>query len=188
MKSCEQTKGMSVYEHGISVRNYLFDLINHLRNKTPLKYEWCLPNWISDNSDFLLQELPDDKILELYTLYHDIGKPFCLELDDNGKRHFPNHANKSYEIFKQVFKNQIAAELVKHDMDIHLLKADGVDNFCKIPYATSLLLTGLAEIHSNATMFGGIESTSFRIKLKSITQRGKQILQNINNESNLYKK
>lgn len=182
MKSCEQTKGMNVYEHGTSVKNYLFDLINHLRNKTPLKYEWRLPNWISDNTDFLLQKLPSDKVLELYTRYHDIGKPFCLEIDNDGKRHFPNHAEKSYEIFKQVFKNDIAEELIKHDMDIHLLKADGITEFCKNPNAITLLLTGLSEIHSNANMFGGVESTSFKIKLKSITQRGKQILQIINDK------
>ena len=175
MKSCEQTKGMSVLEHGISVKNYLFDLIDHLRNGTPLKYEWLLPNWIKENSDFLLSKLPDDKTLSLYTKYHDCGKPFCLEIDENGKRHFPNHAQKSYEIFKQIFKNELAAELIKHDMDIHLLKSEGVEDFCKNENAVTLLLTGLAEIHSNSTMFG-LESTSFKIKLKTITQRGKQII------------
>jgi uncharacterized metal-binding protein len=176
MKSCEQTKGMSVYEHGTSVKNYLFDLINHLRNKTPLKYEWKLPEWIYENSSFILSKLPDDKTLELYTQYHDIGKSFCLEVDDDGKRHFPNHAEVSYKIFSLLFKNKIAADLIKHDMDIHLLKADGVEKFCENPLAVALLLTGLSEIHSNAPIFGGLDSTSFKIKLKSITQRGKQIL------------
>lgn len=32
MKQCDQTKGQSVLQHGISVKNYLFDLLNHLRN------------------------------------------------------------------------------------------------------------------------------------------------------------
>ena len=182
MESCNQTRGLSVLDHGKYVKNYLFDLIHHLRNKSPLKYEWCLPNWVYENSEFILRNLPDDKILSLYTTYHDCGKPFCLEIDNDGKRHFPNHAEKSYEIFKQVFKNEIAAELVRHDMDIHLLKADGVEEFCKNPNAITLLLTGLSEIHSNSTMFGGIENTSFKIKLKSITQRGKQIIQILNDK------
>lgn len=176
MMSCEQTKGMTVLEHGTSVRNYLFDLLDHLRKKTPLKYEWKLPEWIIENSEFILSRLPDDKTLSLYTTYHDVGKPFCLEIDSDGKRHFPNHAEKSYEIFKQVFKNEIAAELIRHDMDIHLLKADGVEEFCKNPLAIALLIAGLSEIHSNSTMFGGLNSTSFLIKKKAITQRGKQIL------------
>lgn len=42
-------------------------------------------------------------------------------------------------------------------MDVHLLKADGVESFSKNPYALTLLLTGLAEIHSNANMFGGLQ-------------------------------
>ena len=61
-------------------------------------------------------------------------------------------------------------------MDIHLLKSDGVESFSKHPYALTLLIVGLSEIHSNSQMFGGIGSTSFKIKLKSITQRGKQII------------
>lgn len=181
MKSCEQTKGMSVLEHGTSVKNYLFDLINHLRNKTTLEFEWKLPEWVLENSNFILEQLPDDKTLSLYTTYHDCGKPFCLEIDEEGKRHFPNHAEKSYEIFKQIFKNDTAAELIRHDMDVHLLKSDGVENFVKNPLAITLLITGLSEIHSNASMFGGNSSVSYKIKMKSLTQRGKQILEIIKN-------
>jgi hypothetical protein len=87
----------------------------------------------------------------------------------------------SYQIFKQIFNNDVAAELILHDMDIHLLKSSGVDEFSKNPFALTLLLTGLAELHSNAQMFGGLDSISFKIKFKSINQRGKQILNNIKN-------
>jgi hypothetical protein len=182
MRNCEQTKGQSVLDHGISVRNYLFDLINHLRNGEPLKYEWVLPDWLSTNRDLILSSLPDDDTLELYTKYHDCGKPFCLTIDSDGKKHFPNHAEVSYTTFKQVFDNDVAAELIRHDMDIHLLKSNGVDNFCKNPFALTLLLTGLAELHSNAQMFGGINSVSFKIKWKSINQRGKQIFSRLKSQ------
>ena len=67
-------------------------------------------------------------------------------------------------------------------MDIHLLKSDGVEEFAKNPHAFTLLLTGLAEIHSNAEMFGGLESVGFKIKWKSINQRGKQILKLVDEE------
>ena len=68
-------------------------------------------------------------------------------------------------------------------MDIHLLKSDGVEEFSKNTYSLTLLLTGLSEIHSNSTMFGGIGSVSFKIKHKCISQRGKQIINQIKNKN-----
>lgn len=175
--NCEQTKGQSVLQHGLSVKDYLFDLISHLRDDTPLKHKWVLPEWVYTNKDLILSSIPDDETLELYTTYHDCGKPFCLTIDDDGKRHFPNHAEVSYNIFKTIFNNDVAADLIRHDMDIHLLKSTGVADFTKNPHAITLLIAGLSEVHSNSNMFGGIDSTSFKIKLKTISQRGKQIIQ-----------
>lgn len=106
---------------------------------------------------------------------HDCGKPYCLEIDSEGKRHYPGHAQKSFEVFNSIYDNTIASELILHDMDIHLLKSDGVEEFMKNPNYLTHLLIGLSEIHSNAEMFGGIESTSFKIKWKSINSRGNQI-------------
>jgi len=180
MKLCEQTKEQSVLQHGISVKNYTFDLINHLRYNTPLKYEWSIPDWLYQNKQLILSNLPSDKTLKYYTILHDCGKPYCLEYDLEGKKHFTNHAQVSFDTFNSLFNDEVAAHLIKHDMDIHLLKSDGVEDFCKNPYALTLLLVGLAEIHSNSKMFGGLESTSFKIKWKSINQRGKQIIKIIN--------
>lgn len=39
----------------------------------------------------------------------------------------------------------------------------------------NLLLSSLSEVHSNCLMFGGIDSTSFKIKLKKVDQRCKLI-------------
>ena len=175
MGNCEQMKGLTVLQHGESVRDYTFDLINHLRTGSALTKEWRLPDWVLENKEFILSSLPSDETMALYTVYHDIGKPFCLTIDEDGKRHFPNHAQISYEVFSQIFDDKIAADLILHDMDVHLLKADDVEKFCENPNHIALLITGLSEIHSNCTMFGGIENTSFKIKWKSINQRGKQI-------------
>lgn len=176
MSECEQTKGQSILDHGTSVKNYLFDLLDYLRNGRSLQYDWMLPDWVVDNKDLILKSLPDDQTLELYTTYHDCGKWKCLTIDDEGRRHFPDHARVSYDIFNQVFTNPVASQLILHDMDIHLLKSTGVEDFCKNPYALTLLIVGLAEIHSNCQMFGGLDSTSFKIKWKSINSRGKAIL------------
>lgn len=183
MMNCSQTNGQSTYQHGISVKKYTFDLINHLRFNENLKYKWLLPDWVASNRETILSSLPDDNTIKFYTVFHDCGKWKCLQIDADGKRHFPNHAEISYKIFNQVFNNPVAAELILHDMDIHLLKSDGVVEFCQNPYALTLLLTGLAELHSNAQMFGGLDSTSFKIKWKSISQRGKQIFNQLKNKN-----
>lgn len=185
LKECKQTETQNVLEHGISVKNYLFDLISHLEFGSPLKYEWKLPDWILDNKDLIINSLPSKKTLKLYTILHDIGKPFCLTIDVEGKRHFPDHAEASYNTFINHFEDNAAADLIRRDMDIHLLKSEGVEDFCKNPNAIASLITGLAEIHSNAKMFGGIESTSFKIKWKCISKRGKQIIQTIKNNETI---
>ena len=176
MKQCEQTKGLSVLAHGESVERYLFDLLDHLDKGTPLQAEWKLPDWLLENKDLILSELPDRETLSLYTRFHDIGKPFCREIDQDGRVHFHNHVEISYNVFLKNFENVQAAELIRRDMDIHLLKAEGVNEFAEKPYALTLLITGLSEIHSNAQMFGGMDSVSFKIKWKAINQRGKQII------------
>jgi len=176
MISCEQTKEQNVLEHGISVKNYLFDLINYLKTNQPLKHNFLIPKWLNENKNLFLENLPNDKTLELYTTYHDCGKPFCIYIDSEGKKHFPNHELYSKYVFDKVFDNKIASNLILHDMDIHRLKSEDINKFINNPYALTLLLTGLAEIHSNAEMFGGINSVSFKIKHKHITKKGQQII------------
>lgn len=185
MKSCEQTKGLSVLQHGFSDKNYLFDLLNHLRHNTPLKYEWFLPDWLYENKDLILSTLVDDKTLKLYTILHDIGKPFCLTIDEDGKRHFPNHAEVSYNIFTEYFNNEIAADLIRRDMDIHLLKSDGIEEFCRNPNHITSLIVGLAELHSNAFMFGSLKSDSYKIKYKRIQKNGEKIINNLKNKKTI---
>ena len=65
-------------------------------------------------------------------------------------------------------------------MEIHTIKAKDIDSFCEDPkIALTLLIIGLCELHSNAELFGGIESTSFKIKYKQINKRGARIIKNI---------
>lgn len=130
---------------------------------------------MKDHSERLLADLPSDRTLEMYTLYHDCGKPYCLVVDEEGRRHFPNHASISAVIFSEHFDDRIAAHLVEHDMDAHVLRSDGVVEFSKTEYSGTLLLAALAEIHANAGMFGGLDSTSFKIKWKNLDRRGSQV-------------
>ncbi len=92
-----------------------------------------------------------------------------------GKQHFPNHAAVTSSLWLSLTGEQDVARLMGMDMDIHLLKGDGVPEFAIRPEAATLLLTGLAEVHANAAMFGGIESTSFKMKFKHLKRRGNAI-------------
>jgi hypothetical protein len=174
MRSCEQMENLNVLEHGFMVAKKFLELYNHIHNNTPLKSEWKLPEWIYNKS--LWDMNMSLKEILTYQIYHDCGKPFCLEIDDEGKRHFPNHAEVSANVWSAINSNNSISDCILHDMEIHTIKDAGVPNFAKLTHWNTLLITGLCEVHANADMFGGIESTSFKIKWKQINKRAKKIL------------
>lgn len=178
MQNCSQTEGQSVYEHGISVKKHTFQLIDFLKTGQ-ISGDWRLPDWLSEYSQQIFSVLLPQDIIEEYTIYHDCGKPYCKSVDENGRTHFPNHADVSYNTWLLVGGGCEAAKLMKMDMMIHTMKACDVDEFITHPEACSLLLVGLAEVHANAKMFGGIDSTSFKIKWNQINKRGKTICQKL---------
>lgn len=174
MKNCLQTQNQSVYQHGISVRDHMFELIYYLESNI-ISNNWKLPQWIITYRTDLLKNLLSKDLIEEYTIFHDCSKPYCLYIDENGNRHFPNHAQLSGELWYKISGNKDVANLMSMDMDIHKLKSEQILEFASRPEAITLLLAGLAEIHSNSQMFGGIDSTSFKIKYKHIDKRGRAI-------------
>ena len=176
MRTCEQAPGLSVLQHGLMVRDRYSELVAHLRGLTPLKHEWRLPNWIGN--PILLERLPPDETMARYHVFHvriNCGKPTVLTIVD-GRRHFPGHATASELAYLASGGEPDIAALIGMDMDIHFLKDVGVAAFALRPQACGLLLTGLAEVHANASMFGGIGSDSFKAKWKTLDRRGKAIL------------
>lgn len=109
----------------------------------------------------------------------NVGKPACRTVDEDGRQHFPDHAAVSARVWREAGGCEEVAHLIASDMDVHLLKGEGVEEFARRPGAVALLLTGLAEVTANASMFGGIESTSFKIKFKNIEKRGRAIVKAI---------
>jgi hypothetical protein len=189
MHTCEQTKGQTVFQHGESVWEYTQDLLQPIQTK-----EWKLPDWFHQFGDQLRSSLHPIDIIEKYTRYHDIGKPLCRTVDPDGRVHFPNHADVSREAYLQATGDLITANLIGWDMCIHSEKSEeialrlnggyfaGADKGWEKGYrpwtkqdACTLLIAALAELHSNARLFGGTSSTSFKIKFKQIDKRGKQI-------------
>lgn len=177
MLTCEQTQGQSVFQHGQSVKEGLFDLLDLLHE--PQQSRWRLPAWFDEYREQLLANLHDQDTLALYTVYHDCGKPFCRTVDLDGKVHFPNHAEVSKQLFLSATGNHTVANLIGWDMVLHTASAEEIERYCKEVWtakdAVTLLLAGLSEIHSNARLFGGIESVSFKSKWKNLDRRGRQI-------------
>lgn len=107
------------------------------------------------------------------------GKPRCLEIDADGRRHFPDHAAVSSRAWAEAGGDPEVGDLIAMDMDVHLLKGEEVEAFSQRPEARALLLTALSEIHANAAMFGGIGSVGFKSKWKHLDRRGRAILKAI---------
>jgi hypothetical protein len=175
MKDCPQTDNQSVYEHGVSVYEHMLELIEYLRTGE-IGSNWKLPDWVAHYRQELLDSLLPIDIIEEYAIHHDCGKTNCLQIDEQGKRHFPNHAQASHDLWLSLGGNQEAAKLMLLDMQIHTIKAVDVSAFCEYKGATTLLLAGLSEIHANAEVcFGGFDSTSFKIKYKQLDRRGRAV-------------
>ena len=170
MAACNQTQGQTILQHGESVAEWYKDLIG-ARTR-----EWRLPDWFDPA---LFELCPDVETMERYHIYHDCGKPYCRTVDEEGRQHFPDHARISASIWRVNGGPEAVARLIAHDMDMHTLKPADADTYPHLDIAPALLLTALAELHSNADMFGGIESTSFKIKFKNLNKLGNRIINRI---------
>jgi hypothetical protein len=176
MQNCPQTPTQSVYQHGLSVRDCTFALIKLLKEyESYSDDDWKLPGWFFQYRHQILQHLLPNSIIEEYTIFHDCGKPYCLIYDEQGKKHFPNHAQVSSQTWLASGGNAQCAKLMSMDMMIHTMKANDIPEFIQHPEAITLLMVGLAEIHANAKTFGGFDSTSFKIKWNQINKRGNAI-------------
>lgn len=180
MLQCEQTRGLDVLAHGDQVVRAFGHLLAHLQSGQALPSGWRVPDWLASQSELLLSRLPDASTLastlQTYQRYHDCGKPYCVQVDAEGRRHFPEHAQRSAQVWRALGGDEQVARLMAQDMDAHLLGAQDVPEFAQRPEAASLWLTALAEVHANAEMFGGLASTSFKAKVKHLDRRGKALV------------
>ena len=177
MLTTEQTRGQTIYQHGLSVQQHLFDLISHLKTDSDLS-DWRLPSWLLDFKEQILANLHSEDVLAAYTLFHDCGKQFCRIVDIDGKVHFPNHAAVSRETYLKASGDLIVSNLIGWDMVLHTESSEEISMRCKIwsiQDAITLLVVALSELHSNSKLFGGIESVSFKSKWKHLERRGKQV-------------
>lgn len=175
MKNCFQFNSLSVLGHGLAVKKKASKLVKG-------NFEgFALPDWFKDNFQQIHKSIYDWRVIKRYAIWHDCGKPYCRTVDSEGKQHFEGHADKSKEVFLQISENRVIADLIGNDMVLHTIKADQLDTLLKSgklskPDAFTLMLVAFSELHANAEMFGGTDTTSFKIKYKQLDKRGKQIL------------
>ena len=171
MATCEQSQGQTILQHGQSVAAMYKAMYGSNRSI-------ILPQIIEDNLDLLLDQTctADETGFEDYHVFHDCGKPDCLTIDADGKRHFPHHAMASARAWLVAGGDSYIGRLIEHDMDMHLMKPADVPAYRHMDIAAILLLTAWAELHSNATMFGGTESISYKIKAKSLIKLSRAII------------
>ena len=171
MHQCHQTKSQSVYDHGLKVWEHTQKATQYLDGGlAPLG--WRMPGWLLKHREELRAALLPLSVIEEYTVFHDCGKPYCKP---DGERRFPDHAEVSYRTWLSVGGSDAAAKLMRLDMKAHTMRAEEVEAFAALPEAATLLIVALAEVHANATMFGGIESTSFKMKWKHLDRRGRAV-------------
>lgn len=170
MKNTYQAKDLTIWQHGEQVWQETQRIIANQNSD--------LPQWFLDNHPTIINKVLHPNIIKTYTKYHDVGKCFCLEVDKDGKRHFPNHAEISKNKFLEYFPDKpIEAELIGLDMLFHTKSYNEImDLSLSEETLFTLLLVSFAEIFANKEMFGDI---SFKIKYKKLDRIGKRLIKNI---------
>jgi hypothetical protein len=179
MKAGFQTTGISYWVHGELVAARFRDLMNPNPNMA-----WRLPTWFEQHADWIREQLkPSFELISTYQLWHDCGKPYCRIVDEAGKSHYPDHASVSAKIWRQLGGDPTIGDLIEQDMLCHQLRPAEAEAFASNPHALTLLITALCELHANATMFGGMQSDSFKIKYKRLDKCGNIILNYLKEQS-----
>jgi hypothetical protein len=177
MRDCKQSANQSVLQHGYSVWKHFQKIVAHIETGEEIPDNWRIPPWAYTPG--LIDKLANKNVIREYLIMHDCSKPFVLEIDEDGRRHFPNHARESEKLWLAIGGSSSSARLMGMDMDAHLLKNENVEEFSQREEAVTLLFSALAEVHSNAAMFGGFDSDSFKIKAKHLLKKGKAVIERI---------
>lgn len=158
-------------QHGEMVHDWYCDLVGDR------KYQWDFGKVFHLIDDLIPLAVEPIKIRP-YHIFHDCGKHYCRTVDEEGKQHFPNHAQVSYDKWMEVFGSENIGWYILNDMAFHTLSGESLIHIINDARAPTLLLTAWAELHANAQMFGGIDSTSFKIKRKFLEKNTKHLSSN----------
>lgn len=176
MRACMQFRTQDVLEHGDAVlAKYKTLMAAAVEGNFPAG--WRQPKWWTP---YLARHLalgqPGENVMANYLRYHDCGKPLCRIEDEEGRAHFPEHAAHSAETWAGIGGHPDEVWLMANDMLLHCGTAQECEALVGHRLAPALMFAALAELHANAEMFGGPETTSFKAKAKHLERRSAQLL------------
>lgn len=154
MTNTLQFDTQNILQHGQSVHDHYLKIIEALDAKDYSKYQF--PQILKDSWHKVKKRLFHSDVLKQYHIYHDCGKPYCINVDVAGRRHFKDHALVSYDVYCQVFSNDIVAKFIRSDMIFHSGTMEDITAFIAENdkrFLLSLWVTALAEIYSNSAFF-----------------------------------
>lgn len=178
MRNTYQFQNIDMLQHGEMVFNEYQKLMNAIKNKDEGYFKEIGFSFDWEFIDNLYENQYDMETMQSYQIYHDCGKHLSKTIDENGKIHYPNHAQHSSDLYGQYFDNPIAQDLILKDLNFHTFKCEQMNQWLEEENKktlASLYLTAWSEILANASMFGGIDSDSFKIKRKRLIQHGKKL-------------
>lgn len=117
--------------------NEIFQMIPELSSCKDFKQKniWHIYD-VYEHILHVVDGVPNNLILRLAALFHDIGKPFVYTEDEYGVGHFYGHWNKSKEIFDRFIvmynldknlKNTVSNLILYHDLNIDKISEEELD-------------------------------------------------------------
>lgn len=90
----------TLYETGIS--REIFPWLDAMFQTPQNNAHHCF--CVGDHTMHALKHIPADRVLRLAILFHDVGKPACIQMDERGVYHFPGHHKESAVLAKQIMR------------------------------------------------------------------------------------
>jgi len=172
MRACFQFQTQDMLAHGDAVLAHYQMLLEEAQAGS-FPSGWRAPKWWSAPvAQALAAKQPSRQVMARYLRYHDCGKPQCRTVDAQGRQHFEGHAQTSADLWQARGGHPDEVWLMRHDMVLHSGSAEECQALARHPLCSGLLLAGLAELHANAAMFGGVQTDSFKAKAKRLERRG----------------
>ncbi len=118
-----------LYETGIS--REIFPWLDEMYRTPQNNPHHCFN--VGEHTVQALMHVPEDKVLRLAMLFHDVAKPHCLHTDENGIHHFHGHPREGASMARMIMRrlkfdndtiDRVASLILWHDDNPPLIPAE----------------------------------------------------------------